>query len=119
MGLGKTLTMISLILTKKDKDDKKEVKKLDKWLSKSGNYRNGIFPLLFVKTDKSNRTSNASSFLLVRPLDSTLVASKGTLIICPASLVHHWKREIDRHVRSSRLSVCLYHGPNREKRAEA
>uniref|UniRef100_H3DE11 Transcription termination factor 2 n=1 Tax=Tetraodon nigroviridis TaxID=99883 RepID=H3DE11_TETNG len=90
MGLGKTLTMISLILTKKisekGKDDKKEVKRPEKWISKT---------------------------------DSTLVASKGTLIICPASLVHHWEREISRRVKSSRLSVCLYHGSDRERRAEA
>lgn len=50
-------------------------------------------------------------------LDSTLVASQGTLIICPASLVHHWKKEIERHVKSNRLSVYLYHGPNRQRSA--
>ncbi|KAM9486816.1 transcription termination factor 2 isoform 2-T2 [Clarias gariepinus] len=49
--------------------------------------------------------------------DSMLVASQGTLIICPASLVHHWKKEIEKHVKSSRLSVYLYHGPNRQKSA--
>lgn len=43
------------------------------------------------------------------------MVSKGTLIICPASLIHHWKREIDRHVTADRLTVYLYHGPNREK----
>lgn len=41
MGLGKTLTMISLILAKKIKGkegaEKKEVKKLEKWISKTGN----------------------------------------------------------------------------------
>ncbi|CAM4604996.1 unnamed protein product [Leuciscus chuanchicus] len=47
--------------------------------------------------------------------DSTIVASQGTLIICPASLVHHWKNEIDKRVKSSRLSVYLYHGPNRQR----
>lgn len=40
MGLGKTLTMISLILSKKNKereeDEKKEEKKLEKWISKNG-----------------------------------------------------------------------------------
>ncbi|KAG1961364.1 helicase-like transcription factor CHR28 [Pimephales promelas] len=77
MGLGKTLTMISLILSQK-----KEVEKLEEWISKN---------------------------------DSTLVASQGTLIICPASLVHHWKNEIDKRVKSSRLSVYLYHGPNRQR----
>ncbi|KAI4898108.1 hypothetical protein NFI96_015372 [Prochilodus magdalenae] len=49
--------------------------------------------------------------------DSSLVASQGTLIICPASLVHHWKKEIERHVKNSRLSVYLYHGPNRQRSA--
>ncbi|KAI2660559.1 Transcription termination factor 2 [Labeo rohita] len=48
-------------------------------------------------------------------LDSTIVPSQGTLIICPASLVHHWKKEIDKRVKSSRLSVYLYHGPNRQR----
>ncbi|XP_062313567.1 transcription termination factor 2 [Osmerus eperlanus] len=49
--------------------------------------------------------------------DSTQVVSQGTLIICPASLVHHWKNEVTRHVKSGKLSVCLYHGPNRQRRA--
>ncbi|NWX48250.1 TTF2 factor, partial [Steatornis caripensis] len=51
--------------------------------------------------------------------DSTVIPSHGTLIICPASLIHHWKNEIDRHVGSGKLRVYLYHGPNREKYAEA
>ncbi|XP_034003481.1 transcription termination factor 2 [Trematomus bernacchii] len=50
--------------------------------------------------------------------DSSLVVSQGTLIICPASLVHHWKMEIDRRLKAGKLSVCLYHGPNRERSAK-
>ncbi|KAJ4933588.1 hypothetical protein JOQ06_030414 [Pogonophryne albipinna] len=50
--------------------------------------------------------------------DSSLVVSTGTLIICPASLVHHWKMEIDRRLKAGKLSVCLYHGPNRERSAK-
>lgn len=41
MGLGKTLTMISLILAQKikteEKDEKKEEKKVESWISKAGN----------------------------------------------------------------------------------
>ncbi|NWW42510.1 TTF2 factor, partial [Pedionomus torquatus] len=51
--------------------------------------------------------------------DSTVIPSHSTLIICPASLIHHWKKEIDRHVGYSKLRVYLYHGPNRDKHAEA
>lgn len=47
MGLGKTLTMISLILAKKmetkEEGEKKEKKKAESWISKSGNYN--IFSL--------------------------------------------------------------------------
>nr|XP_005299095.1 transcription termination factor 2 isoform X2 [Chrysemys picta bellii] len=51
--------------------------------------------------------------------DSSVILSRGTLIICPASLIHHWKKEVERHVSSGKLRVCLYHGPNRNKQVEA
>ncbi|KAM6978396.1 transcription termination factor 2 [Tautogolabrus adspersus] len=89
MGLGKTLTMIALILSKKMKVKEEDEKKEEK---KSESW--------------------------ISKTDSSVVVSKGTLIICPASLVHHWKREIDRHVKSGKLTVYLYHGPNREKSAK-
>ncbi|NXY47515.1 TTF2 factor, partial [Ceuthmochares aereus] len=51
--------------------------------------------------------------------DSVVIPSHSTLIICPASLIHHWKKEIDRRVSYGKLRVCLYHGSNRDKHAEA
>ncbi|KAM3862187.1 transcription termination factor 2 [Diretmus argenteus] len=89
MGLGKTLTMIALILAQKKKKAKEE--------------------------DEKEEGKKLESWLSKN--DSSLVVSKGTLIICPASLIHHWKKEIDRHVKGGRLSVYLYHGPNRQKSA--
>uniref|UniRef100_A0A8C0JCZ7 Transcription termination factor 2 n=1 Tax=Chelonoidis abingdonii TaxID=106734 RepID=A0A8C0JCZ7_CHEAB len=50
--------------------------------------------------------------------DSAVILSRGTLIICPASLIHHWKKEVERHVSSGKLRVCLYHGPNRNNLSE-
>nr|XP_036308590.1 transcription termination factor 2 isoform X1 [Pipistrellus kuhlii]KAF6305055.1 transcription termination factor 2 [Pipistrellus kuhlii] len=50
--------------------------------------------------------------------DSTEFTSHGTLIICPASLVHHWKKEVEKRVSSNKLRVYLYHGPNRDQRAK-
>ncbi|XP_067402232.1 transcription termination factor 2 [Emydura macquarii macquarii] len=51
--------------------------------------------------------------------DSSVILSRGTLVICPASLIHHWKKEVERYVNSGKLRVCLYHGPTRNKHAEA
>ncbi|NWV80606.1 TTF2 factor, partial [Dasyornis broadbenti] len=50
--------------------------------------------------------------------DSTVIPSCSTLVICPASLIHHWKKEIERRVAFGKLRVYLYHGPNRDKHAE-
>ncbi|XP_074839644.1 transcription termination factor 2 isoform X2 [Carettochelys insculpta] len=50
--------------------------------------------------------------------DSSVILSQGTLIVCPASLIHHWKKEVERHVSNGKLRVCLYHGPNRNKQPE-
>ncbi|NXQ97479.1 TTF2 factor, partial [Sagittarius serpentarius] len=50
--------------------------------------------------------------------DSAVIPSCSTLVICPASLIHHWKKEIDRRVGCGKLRVYLYHGTNRDKHAE-
>ncbi|XP_044297877.1 transcription termination factor 2 isoform X1 [Varanus komodoensis] len=47
--------------------------------------------------------------------DSPVILSDATLIVCPASLIHHWEKEVERHVATGKLKVCLYHGPNRIK----
>ncbi|CAB1328830.1 unnamed protein product [Coregonus sp. 'balchen'] len=93
MGLGKTLTMIALILAQKKKKKKKE-------------------------EEEEEEEEDTKLEGWISKNDSSLVVSQGTLIICPASLVHHWKKEIERHVKSSRLSIYLYHGPNRQKNAK-
>ncbi|XP_077436808.1 transcription termination factor 2 isoform X2 [Vanacampus margaritifer] len=92
MGLGKTLTMIALMLAQKIKAKAKE------------------------KGDKEKEEEEKQEGWLSKT-DCRAVPSKGTLVICPASLVHHWKKEIERHVKAGRLSVYLYHGPDRNKNA--
>ncbi|XP_035749923.1 transcription termination factor 2 [Egretta garzetta] len=66
-----------------------------------------------LKTEKRKETLE----IWLSKNDSTVIPSHSTLIICPASLIHHWKKEIDRHVDRGKLRVYLYHGPNRDKHA--
>ncbi|XP_042190525.1 transcription termination factor 2 isoform X2 [Callorhinchus milii] len=87
MGLGKTLTMIAVILAQRYKGTK-ENKKEEKRLTE-----------------------------WISKYDNAPVTSSGTLVICPASLIYHWKNEIERHVTGRKLSVYLYHGAKREKQA--
>jgi len=50
------------------------------------------------------------------PKDSKLLLSKATIIVCPASLVHQWHKEIEKRVNKLELKVHIYHGPQRETR---
>ncbi|KAI7841955.1 hypothetical protein COHA_004482 [Chlorella ohadii] len=40
---------------------------------------------------------------------------RGTLIVCPLSVVSNWQMQIEEHTAGN-LSVCVYHGPDRDKR---
>ncbi|NXO82601.1 TTF2 factor, partial [Sitta europaea] len=66
------------------------------------------------KTEKRKETLD----IWLSKNDCTVIPSNGTLVICPASLIHHWKKEIERRVAFGKLRVYLYHGPNRDKHAE-
>ena len=57
-------------------------------------------------------------YLHTATVSSSLRNASGTLVVCPASLVHHWKKEIDKRVKPLKITVCLYHGPTREKSAD-
>ncbi|NXA87706.1 TTF2 factor, partial [Melanocharis versteri] len=67
-----------------------------------------------LKTEKKKETLE----IWLSKNDFTVIPSHGTLVICPASLIHHWKKEIERRVAFGKLRVYLYHGPNRDKHAE-
>ncbi|WAR20822.1 TTF2-like protein [Mya arenaria] len=53
--------------------------------------------------------------LMAKQLDKAIVKSSATLVVCPASLIHQWRTEIERRCRPGLLRVCMYHGPTREK----
>jgi len=48
-----------------------------------------------------------------RAADGSLNA-KGTLIICPKSVMSNWEEQIRTHIKPNQLSICVYHGSNRE-----
>ncbi|XP_019631804.1 PREDICTED: transcription termination factor 2-like [Branchiostoma belcheri] len=49
------------------------------------------------------------------PVPEGVVKSDATLVVCPASLILHWKAEVERHTEDDTLKVYLYHGQNRTK----
>ncbi|XP_065762256.1 transcription termination factor 2 isoform X1 [Muntiacus reevesi] len=67
---------------------------------------------------KSEEKDKTTALTWLSKNDSSEFTSHGTLIICPASLIHHWKNEVEKHVSHNRLRVCLYHGPNRNQHAK-
>ncbi|KAJ1529659.1 hypothetical protein ONE63_006419 [Megalurothrips usitatus] len=86
MGLGKTLSMISLIL--KDIENKEN-------------------------SDDSGSDSDDDSPRWMSAKHSQMPRG-GTLVVCPASLIAQWEREILKRVKKRALSVELYHGTKRE-----
>lgn len=92
MGLGKTLTLIALILKQKELEDAREN----------------------VKEDKEE----SASLWTGKDIPKSLVLSKATLVICPASLIGHWEQEVKSKVKSDTLRVLVYHGTNRGQSAK-
>ena len=77
-------------------------------------FMRSLFLRHFISTFKGILFCLSLFFSLVL-VGSGLIKSSGTLVVCPASLVHQWDREIERRCNKGLLKVCLYHGPNREK----
>ncbi|KAL7950330.1 SNF2 family N-terminal domain-containing protein [Trichoderma barbatum] len=99
MGLGKTLSILSLISS--TIDEAQEFKRLSP------------------EQPSAPETRQARSELdaVQAPLGLTPVSrnTKATLIICPLSTISNWEEQIKQHVAPGKLSYHIYHGPNRIK----
>jgi SWI/SNF-related matrix-associated actin-dependent regulator of chromatin subfamily A3 len=51
------------------------------------------------------------------PTASSSGGGKGTLIVCPLSLLASWQDQIEAHVRPGALSYHVHHGPSRAQRS--
>uniref|UniRef100_A0A8D2CKK0 Transcription termination factor 2 n=1 Tax=Sciurus vulgaris TaxID=55149 RepID=A0A8D2CKK0_SCIVU len=69
--------------------------------------------------EKSQKRDEDIALTWLSKDDSSDFTSHGTLIVCPASLIHHWKNEVEKRVNSNKLRVYLYHGPHRSLNAKA
>ncbi|KAH6607456.1 hypothetical protein Trco_003769 [Trichoderma cornu-damae] len=99
MGLGKTLSILSLVLSTIDEARR--------------------FERLSPEQPSAPETRLARSDLgaAQAPLGLTPVAqnTKATLVICPLSTITNWEEQIKQHVAPGQLSYHIYHGPNRIK----
>ncbi|EFO23583.1 hypothetical protein LOAG_04901 [Loa loa] len=89
MGLGKTLSMISLIVNTKERRKQNDV------------------------MEELNERVIKDSFNSVK--NYTLIPSRTTLIVAPASLIFQWETEFQKHVKNGFLSRYLFHGPKHKR----
>ncbi|XP_006899638.1 PREDICTED: transcription termination factor 2 [Elephantulus edwardii] len=74
--------------------------------------------ILTQKNQQKDKEKDNTPITWLSKGESSSFVSHGTLIVCPASLIHHWKNEVEKHVSHNKLRVYLYHGPNRNQRAK-
>lgn len=100
MGLGKTLSILSLIAS--TTSDALE------WTHREP-----------VRQNTEPLRQQQNQFLPPKPefLGLTQVKrnSKGTLLVCPLSTITNWEEQIKQHVQPGALSYHIYHGPHRIK----
>ncbi|PWA57475.1 Helicase, C-terminal [Artemisia annua] len=100
-GLGKTISVISLIQMQRFSSQ-----------PKLRDYRVSEAEALDLESDEPMLITGAGSkreFQNQKPLG-------GSLVVCPASVLRQWARELDEKVSDeAKLGVLIYHGPNRTK----
>ncbi|CAI0415341.1 unnamed protein product [Linum tenue] len=120
-GLGKTISMIALIQMQKalelrSKSEDQSTKKTEALnLDEDDDGSNHV-------SDKGKQTVESNSIKTTeqvgtssKPLNRQRLAA-GTLVVCPASVLRQWARELDEKVADeSKLTVLIYHGGTRTR----
>ncbi|KAL9235873.1 hypothetical protein vseg_010605 [Gypsophila vaccaria] len=71
--------------------------------------------LVLAKREIRRATNGAEQSVLASSSSSMLPEVKTTLVICPASALHQWEREIGRFTQEGSTKVLCYQGPKRVK----
>ncbi|KAL2323933.1 hypothetical protein Fmac_022991 [Flemingia macrophylla] len=119
-GLGKTISMIALILAQRSLQSK----------SKANDTLNHKTEALNLDDDeddgnvdveKHKKSEESDDIKPISEPSSSILAPRrkrpaaGTLVVCPASVLRQWARELDEKVGVEKLSVLIYHGGSRTK----
>lgn len=103
MGLGKTLSTLSLVATSLDE--------ARRWSEQVPVQPQAPQPK---KKGESSRQFNvpAPPPLELTPLKQN---SRATLMVCPLSTISNWEEQIKQHIKPGALTYYIYHGSNRIK----
>lgn len=99
MGLGKTLSILSLIASS----------------TQEAHHWEQLAP---TQPEVPQQKPSRHEVLTQQPsldLTSLVRNAKSTLLVCPLSTVTNWEEQIKQHIRPGTLSYHIYHGPNRIK----
>ncbi|WJX21628.1 Helicase-like transcription factor chr28 [Trifolium repens] len=119
-GLGKTISTIALILMQRQSQSKWKTDDTCNHKAEALNLDddddNGSIDVEKIKNDEE--PSDAKP--ITEASSSTRAPGRnrpaaGTLVVCPASVLRQWARELDEKVGDEMLSVLIFHGGSRTK----
>ncbi|KAI1258396.1 SNF2 family N-terminal domain-containing protein [Xylariaceae sp. FL1019] len=100
MGLGKTLSILSLVASTVDD--------ADEW---------SVQPPIQPKAVPKKNTESSRRFdvPITPPLPLTKLRHNGkaTLLVCPVSTIANWEDQIKTHIKPGQMTYYIYHGSNR------
>ncbi|CAN4105473.1 unnamed protein product [Withania somnifera] len=121
-GLGKTISMIALIQMQRSAQDKSKAKDLDAIKAEALNLDDddeNVAPA----SQETNHCGEIDGVEVIPDARTSIKGFRrrrpaaGTLVVCPASILRQWARELDEKVTDDAcLSILVYHGGSRTKK---
>lgn len=121
-GLGKTISMIALIQMQRSAQDKSKAKDLDAIKAEALNLDDedeNVVPA----SQETNQCVEIDGVEVIPDVRTSLKGFRrrrpaaGTLVVCPASVLRQWARELEEKVTDdAHLSILIYHGGSRTKK---